>query len=133
MIGGMKAPQGGDSTVLSASNNFDNDQARSMLLVGPLSAGFKVEVSDSRTDWCADDYSALILTKDLPSGTDTCVDSFERSRTTTYWTQSFWEMSAYDKLDGKVSRVRMDDTGNPSSELNRCIGTAKYVLYEGCK
>jgi hypothetical protein len=66
VAGSLFVPTSG--TVVRRANDYScisNDETVSMMLLGPLSAGTRIELSDNADSLCVDDYAAIVLTTDL--------------------------------------------------------------------
>lgn len=86
---------------------FFNDMANSMRLVGPLPAGLKIELGDTRDidEICSDDYALVTLKKPLGRTEEICIKEFEQTKLGA----SRYEMHYVEDngLDGKVSVIEI--------------------------
>jgi hypothetical protein len=81
----------------------DNDEARSLLIVGIAKPGTRIRVYDSPSADLTDDYAVIDILPDLPPE-GACVSTFEQSVLRPGYRMSYVRK---DGLDGKISRVKV--------------------------
>ncbi|RCJ19695.1 hypothetical protein A6770_06030 [Nostoc minutum NIES-26] len=81
--------------------NGDNDEARSLKILGLAQSGTLIGVFDDPNGGTQDDFS-YILTQGAPLGPDVCVGTFEKSTTTPRYLITHQHNNG---LDGKISHV----------------------------
>mmetsp|Transcript_59519 Transcript_59519/g.88389 ORF Transcript_59519/g.88389 Transcript_59519/m.88389 type:complete len:958 (-) Transcript_59519:144-3017(-) len=119
-LGNLIIPSAGES--IGGKVPFSNDEARSMKLIGPMKAGVRIEVADDSDldDICDDDYTSVLVTKDIEIGEEFCVGTFAQSNAFPKFIISY---SRDNGIDGKVSQYAINNFGTPSgAEVNRCTG-----------
>jgi hypothetical protein len=81
-----------------------NDDARSAMIIGPITAGWSMVVYDNTDGKKSDDWAVIQFIRDLPAGQAVTIGTFERS-----YTESFVRVTYHRKngLDGKISRVEI--------------------------
>ena len=79
----------------------DNDEARSLLITGFAKPRTRIKVFDSPSAATDDDYTVIGIRDDLPAE-GSCVDTFEQSKVTPGFRESYVRKNG---LDGKVSHV----------------------------
>lgn len=79
----------------------DNDEARSLLIVGIANPGTRIKLFDSPSAATDDDYTVIDIKDDLPPE-GACVETFEQSKLQPGFRESYVRKNG---LDGKVSHV----------------------------
>jgi hypothetical protein len=90
-----------DNCKNSGACDGDNDEARSLLIVGIAKPGTRIRVYDSPSASLTDDYAIIDILSDLPPE-GACVDTFEQSVTNPGYRMSYVRKNG---LDGKISHV----------------------------
>lgn len=81
---------------------IDNDEARSMAILPNFPKGGLIRVADHPSDFRQDDWSKIMLKRELPPDTVYCVSSFERSFEDSIIKTEHHHVNG---LDGKVSSI----------------------------
>ena len=109
-----KVYKGSEDFPSFAANDFVNDETRSVKLVGPIPAGVRIELFDSRTEDCGDDYSSIVTTKALAEYEEVCIGTFEQDKTDSRYKQTY---VPHNGLDGKVSTITFLNSANTNPSL----------------
>lgn len=88
-----------------------NDEARSLLITGPLPKGTKIIVCDNPDCQHDDDYSKIVLKQDFCEWDTYCISSFEQNINDEWIVMAFYP---HNGLDGKVSHITVKD---PNSDV----------------
>ncbi|CAB9516234.1 expressed unknown protein [Seminavis robusta] len=99
------------------SFNIPNDQIQSMVFVGPMKRGVRIELSSDPNAFAQHSQFLVTLIRDIKRGDRICVPQIEESKNTNDWVGRFrrHEGDNDNYLEYQVSRIRLEV---PSSNLN---------------
>ena len=95
----------GTKVVRAGDSGFTNDEAQSMLLVGPLSKGIRITLSDSGSGNPNDDILVVVVESAIATGEQVCISTLEFSSSAYGNRKVSAHYSRVNGLNGKVSRV----------------------------
>ena len=87
---------------------FDNDEARSLLILPSVKKGSLIYLANHPTDSQKDDRTLISILKDLPPTKPYCVKTFDYEYSDEYVKVNHWPVASFfgtTGLDGKVSRI----------------------------
>ena len=107
---------------------FDNDEARSLLILPGVKAGTMIYVADDSADPKKDDRTLIRVLKDIPPTQPYCLQTFEGEFSDDFVNVYKWPKNG---LDGKVSRVAVwSPRSCPWPEFCNPVGNCHHDDYQ---